>query len=447
MVAPGSRLPSVRELMREHRAAPATVQRAVAGLAAEGLIVARPGRGTFVAERAPGAAEPPDLEWQAVALGEQRVGAEPLHELLAIAPPGVVPLSGGYPSADLQATGPAGAAAARAARRPDAWGKVPVEGLEPLRAWFARELGSPSAREVTVCPGAQAALATAFRALARPGDPVLVESPTYLGALVAARAAGLRVVPVPTDAHGVRPDLLATAFAASGARLAYFQPLYANPHGATLAAERRPAVLAAAAEAGAFLIEDDAFRDLALEPAPPRPLAAEDRDGHVVYVRSLTKAVAPGLRIAALAARGPAGERLRSDRIVEDLFVSGVLQEAALELLVSPAWRRHRRAVAAELRRRRDALAAALRERLPELALAPLPEGGLHLWARLPDGVNDVALAAEAWRQGVLVSAGRPYFGAEPPGPFLRLTYGMAGAADLAEGVRRLAHALAAVLR
>jgi DNA-binding transcriptional MocR family regulator len=117
---------------------------------------------------------------------------------------------------------------------------------------------------VLICSGGQAALGTTLRALARPGDVLLVESPTYIGALAAARNAGLTVLPVPADNDGVRPDLLAEALTRTGARLVYLQPLYANPHGATLAPERRAAVLDAVAQAGAFIIEDDWARDMAI---------------------------------------------------------------------------------------------------------------------------------------------------------------------------------------
>ena len=439
--SPGDRLPSVRELMARHRASPVTVQRAVATLAAEGLVEPRPGRGTFVAAR-PQAQAAPDLSWQAVALGAGAVEADALHELLAVPPAGAIPLSSGYLSLDLQPLALVGAALARAARRPGAWERGPVEGREELRGWFAREAGgSLRAHDVVVCSGGQPALATAFRALAAPGDHVLVEAPTYLGAIVAARAAGLRVVPVPSDADGVRPDLLAEAFARSRARLVYCQPLYANPHGSVLAADRRAAVLDAVAAAGAFLLEDDWARDLSTEADPPPPLAADDPDGHVVYVRSLTKSAAPGLRVAGIGARGAAGARLRAARIVDDFFVSGPLQEAALEVVFAPGWRRHRRRLRAELRTRRDALAAALRRHLPALAPTTLPAGGLHLWVALPEGTDDVALANAAAAEGVVVYPGRPWFPADPPGPFLRLTFAAAAPDALDEGVRRLARA------
>ncbi len=434
--APGDRLPSVRELMARHRAGPATVQRAIAALAARGLVEARPGRGTFVAARA-GATVAPDVSWQTVALGSRAIDAGALEALIRPPDPAALVLSAGYLPLELQPTAALGAALARAARRPGAWDRVPLEGIAGLRAYFAAAVGA-AAGDVLITPGGQAGLCACLRGLAAPGASVLVEAPTYVGALAAARAIGLRPVPVPADAAGVRPDLLADALAETGARVVYLQPLFANPHGGTLAAERRADVLAAVRAAGAFLIEDDAFRELALGPVPP-PLFGEDPDGHVVHLRSLTKPSAPGLRIAGLIARGPAAARLRAARIVEDLFVSGPLQEAALELVAAPAWRAHLRRLRRELRERRDALVAAIGEHLPPSRLEVVPGGGMSLWLRLDDGEDDRELARRAGAAGVIVSPGREFFAAEPPAPFLRLTYGAEPPARLAEGVRRLA--------
>jgi DNA-binding transcriptional MocR family regulator len=443
--AAGERLPSVRELMARHRASPVTVQRAIAALAAEGLVDPRPGRGTFVAAQ-PVAEPAPDLSWQAVALGARAVDEAPLQELMAIPRPGMIPLSSGYLQPELRPIALVSGALARAARRADAWERGPVEGREELRAWFARESGGTlRAHDMVVCPGGQAALSTAFRALAAPGDPVLFESPSYVGAIIAARAAGLRTVPVPSDGDGVRPDHLAAALRRTGARLVFSQPLYANPHGASLHAGRRAAVLEAVSGAGAFLIEDDWSRDLAIDADPPPPLASEDRDGHVVYLRSLTKSCAPGLRVAAIGARGAAGARLRSARVIDDFFVSGPLQQAALEIVSSPGLRRHRRHLRAELRLRRDALCAAVARHAPTLRITGVPAGGLQLWVALPEGADDVAIAAAAMAEGVVVFPGRPWFPAEPPGPFLRLTFAAAAPDALDEGARRLARALRAV--
>ncbi|GGM09445.1 PLP-dependent aminotransferase family protein [Dactylosporangium sucinum] len=439
----GTRLPTVRELTARHQASPVTVARALRHLAAEGVVDAQPGRGTFVAARS-GESGTADLSWQAIALGPRPAGEDAMQALLAVPRPGMVPLSSGYLDAGLQPAAALGAALARAARHPAAWQRGPVEGREDLRAWFARTAGGAlRADDLVLCPGGQAALSTAFRALVAPGDPVLVEAPTYLGALAAARAAGLRVVPVPSDADGVRPDLLAAAFRRSGARLFYCQPLYANPHGAVLSAARRGAVMEAVRAAGAFLLEDDYARDLAIDGDPPPPLVADDPDGHVVYLRSLTKPAAPGLRLAAIGARGAAGARLRSARVLDDFFVSGPLQQAALDFVTSPAWPRHLRSLRLALRTRRTALLGALRRFLPDLLPAHVPPGGLHVWAPLPHGLDDVALTTAAAAEQVVVFPGRPWYAAEPDGAYLRLTYAAAAPDELEEGVRRLARAVA----
>src|ERR1700712_3333703 len=138
----GSRLPSVRELMARHRASPVTVQRALSRLAGEGLVVPRPGRGTFVAEKRGATEKAPDLGWQEVALADRPpLQASPLDALLALPPDGAIPLTGGYLHPDLQPVAALGAALGRAARRPEPWGRLAVEGLQPLREWFAREAG------------------------------------------------------------------------------------------------------------------------------------------------------------------------------------------------------------------------------------------------------------------------------------------------------------------
>nr|CEL16825.1 Transcriptional regulator, GntR family domain / Aspartate aminotransferase [Kibdelosporangium sp. MJ126-NF4]CTQ91947.1 Transcriptional regulator, GntR family domain / Aspartate aminotransferase (EC 2.6.1.1) [Kibdelosporangium sp. MJ126-NF4] len=443
---PGDRLPSVRALMARHKASPVTVQQAIQRVAGEGLLEVRPGRGSFVAAR-PAPARVPDLSWQSVALGPARPGEDLVASLIAVPRPEVIQLTSGYLDPGLQPVEALGAALSRAARRPAAWGRMPLEGREELRAWFAREAGGElRAGDMTVCAGAQPALSAVFRGLTEPGDTVLLEAPTYLGAIAVARDAGLRVVPVPSDADGVRPDLLATAFERTGARLFYCQPLHANPHGAVLSAARRPEVFAIVRAAGAFLIEDDWARGFTIDGATPPTLASEDVDGHVVYVRSLTKVAAPGLRVAAIGARGQAGTRLRTARSLDDFYVSGPLQEAAIDLVTSPVWRRHLRALQGALRSRRDTLLSALRAQLPEFRVST-PSGGLHAWAQLPDDLDDVVLANAAEAHDVVIAPGRSWFAAEPPGSYVRLTYGGAPEHALAEGVQRLAEVTGAIRR
>lgn len=441
---PGERLPSTRELTAHYGVSPVTLSRAMAALAAEGVLVTRPGSGTYVAERAARATESPDLSWQTLTLGDRTIDATSVAYLLQAEVAGAVPLAGGYPHPSLLPNRALGAALARAARRPDAAERPPTAGLPALRAWVARSLGAAiSPEDVLVTGGAQAALSAAFRAIVPSGAPVLLESPTYIGAIAVARAARLRTVPVPTDEHGVQPEPLAAAFAATGARLFYCQPTFHNPTGTVLASHRRAQVLAAARDAGAFVIEDDFARWLSHgRPAPP-PLLADDTDGRVVHIASLTKATSPNLRVGALIARGPVAERLRALRLVDDFFVPRLLQEAALELVSAPAWGAHLTRLSAALAERRTALATALADQLPDLPVSRLPTGGLHLWARLPDHVDDLQLATQARAAGVLVGPGRPYFCAEPPAAYLRLSFAaVRDVGDLSRGVRRLAGAL-----
>uniref|UniRef100_A0AAU3H6U1 PLP-dependent aminotransferase family protein n=1 Tax=Streptomyces sp. NBC_01401 TaxID=2903854 RepID=A0AAU3H6U1_9ACTN len=449
--SPGGKLPSSRALVERFKVSPVTVSRAVAQLAAEGLVVTRPGAGAFRADTRGAVPPPGDTSWQEVTLSggggpevvPRTVDASGVLVTLAEPPSGVIEFNGGYLHPGLQPERALAAALARAGRRPGAWGRPPTCGLPELRDWFAREIGPTlTGPDVLITAGGQSALATALRALAPPGAPVLVESPTYPGMLAAARATGLRPVPVPMDADGVRPDLLEAVFRATGAKVFVCQPLFHNPTGVTLAPERRERVVRAARRAGAFVIEDDFARRLVHDDAGPlpEPLAADDPDGVVIHVRSLTKITSPSLRVGALAARGPVRERLRAIQVVDSFFVPRPLQEAALELVSSPAWDRHLRTVAAELGSRRAAMTAAVRSRLPELTLAHVPSGGGSLWLRLPGpGAEEPALVSAALRAGVAVAPGRPYHCAEPPAGHIRLSFAaVSGPAEIAEGMRRL---------
>jgi DNA-binding transcriptional MocR family regulator len=209
-----------------------------------------------------------------------------------------------------------------------------------------------------------------------------------------------------------------------------------------LSAERRRQIIDVARAAGAFVIEDDFARFLGHGGAVPRPLVAEDRDGTVVYLTSLSKPGAPSLRIGAVIARGPVMERFRALRHVDDFFVSRPLQEAALEFSSSPLWERHVRTLATALRERCAEMVAALATEIPDWTITRIPAGGLHLWVRLAPGEDDATIAASARRQGVAVCQGNRYFASEPPASFLRLSFaGTTDRVELVDAVRRLAAA------
>jgi len=440
----GARLPSSRTLVADLAVSPLTVQAAVRALVAEGLVETRPGVGTFV--RATRPHRRADHAWQTAALGAPPAAGVRLPAVQRDPAPGAIALQGGYPTGELLPERLVRAALARASRSPAATARVPAAGLPDLRAWFAADLAGddpagPSAHDVVVLPGSQSGLGSVFRAVVRPGAPLLVESPTYWGAVLAAAQAGARLVPVPSGPHGPDPDDVARAFEESGARAFYAQPTYANPTGAQWTPGRARAVHEVVVRYGAFLVEDDWAHDLAIDTCP-EPLARHDEDGHVVHLRSLTKSVSPALRVAAVVARGPVRDRLLADHAAQSMYVSGVLQAAALDVVTQPAWRTHLRGLGPALRTRRDLLLAALREHAPQLEVEHVPPGGLGLWARLPDGTDATAFARACESRGVLVGPGDEWFPAEPAAPYVRLTYGGPDVARFGEAARVLGEVL-----
>ncbi|MEU6153340.1 PLP-dependent aminotransferase family protein [Actinosynnema sp. NPDC047251] len=443
--APGAKLPSTRALVARYAASPVTVQKALRTLAAQGLIESRPGVGTFV--RAVRTTRPNDYGWQTAALGSPGFRATQRSTALRTTPNDVIALHSGYPDRELLPERLVRAAFTRAARGDAAVTRPPTAGLPELQAWFATELGAfggapPSPGEVVVFPGSQSALCTVFRALVGPERPLLVESPTYWGALLAAAQSGVRVVPVPSSAHGPDPDELARAFSRTGARAFYAQPNFANPTGAQWSPDLAEKVLDVVRRHGAFLVEDDWAHDFGIT-ADPVPLAARDDGGHVVYLRSLTKSVSPAVRVAGIVARGPARERILADVEAVSMYVSGVLQAVALDVVTQPAWRTHRRDSRHRLAARRDLMVAALHEHVPAARLEAVPHGGLNLWVRLPDGTDLARLVRDCDAAGVVVAPGNEWFPAEPTGAYLRLNYSGPNPGAFPDGVRTVGSALA----
>lgn len=426
---------------------PVTVQRALRDLAVGGLIESRPGVGTFV--RAVRTARPADYGWQTAALRSPRARTPAVPSVLRRAPSDVIALHSGYPDRELLPERLVRAAVTRAARSDAALSRPPVAGLPELQSWFAHELGGacpvgvtpPTPADVIVLPGSQSGLSSIFRALSASGRPLLMESPTYWGAIAAAAQAGIEVVPVPSGPDGPHPDELDRAFADTGARLFYAQPTYANPTGAQWTAERGEQVLDIVRRHGAFLVEDDWAHDFGIT-STPRPLAAQDDSGHVVYLRSLTKSVSTAIRVAALIARGPARERILADRSGESLYVSGLLQAAALDVVTQPGWQTHLRGLRDQLRARRDLLVDSVREYAPQAHIEAIPAGGLNLWARLPDDTDLDDLVQHCERAGLLIAPGSEWFPAEATGAFIRLNYSGPNPSAFPEGARILGDAL-----
>lgn len=446
--APGARLPSTRSLVADHAASPVTVQKALRILAAQGLVESRPGVGTFV--RAARPARENDYGWQTAALGSPRHRLPRLSAALRSVPNDVIALHSGYPDRELLPERLVRAAFTRAARSAATVDRPPAGGLPELQAWFAQELGTvtplgvmpPAPSDVVVLPGSQSGLSTAFRALAGAGRPLLVESPTYWGALLAAAQAGAQVVPVPSSSRGPDPDELSRAFEQTGARAFYAQPTFANPTGAQWSSELGDRVLDVVREHAAFLIEDDWAHDFGIDADPVVPLAARDDGGHVVHLRSLTKSVSPAVRVAGLVARGPARERILAGAQAESMYVSGLLQAVALDVVTQPAWRTHLRNLGHQLAARRDLLVGAVRQHVPSAHIEAVPHGGLNLWLRLPDTTDPERLQRDCEAAGVAVAPGHEWFPAEPTGVYLRLNYAGPHPGAFPEGARIIGRAL-----
>lgn len=447
--APGDRLPTTRQIAQDEGVGPVTVQRAIQALVAAGLVETRPGSGTFVTRR-PLAAVARDTAWQAASLGPARPAVEGrMGSGIRPVGPDVIAMHTGYPASDLLPLDLATSALVRAARDPRAATAPAPNGLVELRDAFARDINAaaPEARldrdDVIVTSGGQSALVTVFRSLARPGDVVVMESPTFWGAMAAATEAGLIIAPVATGPDGPDPDVLAETVAKHHAKLIYVQPTHANPTGRSWSQPVRSAVLELARAAGLFVVEDDWGRDLGHRGVPaPAPLVGADPEGHVVHVRSLTKSLSPSIRVAAIAAKGPALQRIRGTRWAADLYVSPVLQVAAVDVLSRPAWPRHLRRLAGSLADREAALRAALAEHAPGVALGPRPTGGLSLWVRLPSGADSREVAARCLTAGLAISPGDEWHPAEEPAPHVRLSYAATSVDNFGRAARILDAAL-----
>lgn len=424
----GSQLPSTRALVAQFEASPVTVQKALRTLTSLGLVESRPGVGTFI--RPATSPRPHDYGWQTAALGAPQHRLPASAAALSTHPNSVIALHSGYPDKELLPERLVRAAFTRAARSEAAVSRPPSAGLPALQSWFASELGcaspagfsAPAASDVVILPGSQAGLSTLFRALVGVGRPLLIESPSYWGAMVAAAQVGVEVIPIPSGPHGPSPEDVDRAFTQTRARAFYAQPNFANPTGAQWSTALGDAVLDVVRAHGAFLIEDDWAHDFGIT-AESIPLAARDDSGHVVYVRSLTKSVSPSVRVAGLIARGPAHDRILNDSAAQAMYVSGVLQEVALDVVTQPAWRIHLRALRGQLGARRDLLLDAVREHVPTAHLEAVPRGGLNLWLRLPDETDLRLLLAECEARGVTIALGDDWFPAEPTGRYLRLNY------------------------
>jgi DNA-binding transcriptional MocR family regulator len=434
-IAPGSRLPAERILSRLLAVSRTTVVAAYELLRQERLVESRQGSGTRVRgkERRPGP------------FREDPTGSfrrHPVYRRLIEGSGGTIEFLGAHlPACEVvsrELTFVDRASLAELAKGP---GYVPM-GLPALRRAVAAHVtgwGLPSGQEhILISNGAQQAIGLAASLFVDRGDAVVVENPTYLGAIDIFAAQGARLVPVPARQGGVDVEALRDALARTRPRLVYLMPTYQNPTGSVLSERDRRRVARLASEAGVPIVEDLTLADLALGPAPPPPIGAFAGETPVLTIGSMSKLFWGGLRVGWIRASEEVLARIAKLKIMADLGASLVGQLVATRLLSEGA--RVRQARRREIRERLDRLTKLFSRHLPDWSWAE-PAGGLSLWVKLPRG-DASEFAQVALRHGVSVVPG-PL--ASPDGgctDHLRVPY-VLEAGPMTEGVERLARAWA----
>jgi len=280
--------------------------------------------------------------------------------------------------------------------------------------------------------------------LLTPGDSVIIEAPTFLGAVTRFRMAGARIIGVPVDAHGMDVDALEVRLkelrrAGVRPKFIYTIPTFHNPAGVTLTLERRHRLVALAAEYGVLIVEDDAYVDLRFRGAPLPPLAALDRAGWVLRVGTFSKILAPGLRMGW--AHGPKAliDRLLMFKVEGSSgpFLTHLVARFAADGRLDA----HIAALSAHYAAKCDLIVAALRRALPD-ATFEVPDGGFFIWLRLPEGITASALTPVALRHGVEFLAGTRCFADGSGDDYIRLAFSEEPAARIEQAMCRLGTAI-----
>ena len=441
----GHQLPTIRQLAARLAVHRDTVGLAYEALAAEGVVQARVGRGTFV--RGSRSREP------AQGRGEAPVFAASVDRLLEFdrARPhypedgelvrlhALVPDPEDFPVDAFR----------RALSRAFAEGGAALlgyggpQGHLGLREVLASRLRSAGVlvgpESVVLCHGASQGISLALRLYADAGDAVAVEEPTYHNVLATLAGLGLRAVPVPMRADGPDLDAADRALRRPEVRCFYTIPTFHNPLGTTTGLAHRRELLAIAERTGKPLVEDAYEMDLRFAGRALPPLAGLDESGLVVQLVSFSKSLFPGLRAGALVARGRSVEALLALKHATDLGGALPLQAALADFVRSGAYDRHLAGLRRKLRSRRDAMLEALGAEMPKGVTWTTPEGGYQVWVALPEPLDSRDVFTEAARAGVLVAPGHQFHHDGRPSRGLRLTFAQADEEAIQRGVALLA--------
>ena len=302
------------------------------------------------------------------------------------------------------------------------------EGLPELRQWVSAELGKQGATvspdQVLITTGSQQGLDLIAKVLIDKDSRLLVESPTYLGALQAFTPMQPAVERIDSDSGGVCPSALREALQkGERPRFIYLLPNFQNPTGRTMDEARREAVIAVCREHGLPIVEDNPYGELWFDAPPPKPLLARWPEG-VVYLGSFSKILAPGLRLGYIVAPPALYPKLLQAKQAADLHTPGFNQRVVAEVIKDGFLDQHVPTIRARYHAQRDAMLAALaRELGPTGAEWTQPVGGMFVWVRLPERLNAQALLPKAVDAGMAFVPGAPFYAGEPDARALRLSF------------------------
>lgn len=444
---PGERLPSSRKLAAQLGVHRKTVMAGFRELLRQGFITTERAKGTFVSLELPSPRPAPQRATAPYAAGFllsplalPSTGATPRAPLLLF---GGVPELSFVPKAAL-ARAWRKALLGRGSSRLLDYGGDP-RGEERLRRavveLLIRNRGVRATPEtVNIVRGTHQGLYLAVRALLKPGDGVAIEALNHPSLRGVFQLAGMELLPVPVDGDGLDVEALEKLCASRRVKAVYTTPHHQLPTTVTLSAARRQRLLELAHRHGLIVFEDDYDHEFQYEGAPVLPLAFSDRFGVVVYLGTMSKILAPGLRMAFVASSAEVADRIARYRSFVDLQGDQILEQAVAELIEDGELERHVRRARRAYRSRRDALIEAFKAHLPELEFNP-PSGGMAIWARAP-GTDMEAWAQRARAAGVAFQTASHFALGAAPRDFARFGFAACDEAQLAEASRRLAKTL-----
>ena len=378
--------------------------------------------------------------WQLAARAE-RMNPSVIREILKVTEkPGIISFAGGLPSPKTFPVQAFAEACAKVLRDdgPAALQYAASEGYGPLREWVANSLPwNIDPAQVLITTGSQQALDLVAKILIDKGSRVLVETPTYLGALQAFTPMEPEFVSIASDAEGI--DVADLSAKAAGARFLYVLPNFQNPTGNSISETRRAELSAEAARLGLPILEDNPYGDLWFDAPPPAPLTARNPEG-CLYMGSFSKTLAPGLRLGFLVAPKQLYPKLLQAKQAADLHTPSFNQRMVAEVLKDGFLDRHVPTIRALYKSQRDAMLAALQKHLAGTGVAwNSPDGGMFLWVKLPAGMDAAALLPKAVERNVAFVPGAAFYSDAAQNNTLRLSFVTASVAQIDEGVAALA--------